>query len=260
MKKMFLPMALGLLSTCCMSCEVSAMINRGLTVQQCRDNARAASHLSGALVEDGMPLGTTVDSIAKGARALRAKGYGADGSDLPDSVEVTQARTDLATATGERDAARRDLATVTGERDTAQRDLATAQTNLAAVTGERDAFLGVFTGEAHLTDIDLRLLRAVFASGLTLNMRELKNAANPLSQLATVDEDAKVQGLPNVQGLDKATLQDPASDMVKFALLRGFFHSATHANHDQAELNGVSVTCTDGPISLGAGGLDLKVE
>ena len=182
-------------------------------------------------------------------------------------ADLATAQANLATVTGERDTARTDLATartdlatVTGERDTAQRGLATAQTNLAAVTGERDAFLGVFTGEAHLADIDLRLLRAVFASNLTLDIRELKNAANPLSQLGTVGDDAGVQGLPNAQGLDRAGLQDPASDMVKFALLRGFFHSATYVNHDQAELNGLNVTCTDGPISLGTGGLDLKVE
>ena len=182
-------------------------------------------------------------------------------------ADLATAQTNLTTVTGERDTARTDLATartdlatVTGERDTAQRGLATAQTNLAAVTGERDAFLGVFTGKAHLADIDLRLLRAVFASDLTLDIRELKNAANPLSQLGTVGDDAGVQGLPNAQGLDRAGLQDPASDMVKFALLRGFFHSATYVNHDQAELNGLNVTCTDGPISLGAGGLDLKVE
>ena len=182
-------------------------------------------------------------------------------------ADLATAQANLATVTGERDTARTDLATartdlatVTGERDTAQRGLATAQTNLAAVTGERDAFLGVFTGEAHLADIDLRLLRAVFASNLTLDIRELKNAANPLSQLGTVGDDAGVQGLPNAQGLDRAGLQDPASDMVKFALLRGFFHSATYVNHDQAELNGLNVTCTDGPISLGTGGLDLKVN
>ena len=188
-------------------------------------------------------------------------------------ADLATAQANLATVTGERDTAQRGLATaqtnlaaVTGERDTARADLATAQANLATVTGERDAFLGVFTGKAHLADIDLRLLRAVFASGLNVSTVDLMDDSKELSKPGNLDDDAKLAALPTAHGLNLsiADLQDHANDVVKVALLRGFFHSATYPDHTQADLDGFSVTCNDGPVALGAGAatvnLGLRLE
>ena len=169
MKKMFLPIALGLLSTCGMSCEISAMaVNRDITLAQGRDNLRLGYHLSAALIEEGMSAGATVADAAQMVSDLRsvqanltAAGYNADGTDLTNKTDVEKAQRDLATVTGERDTARADLATaqadlatVTGEKDAAQRDLATAQANLATVTGERDtARANLATAQTNLTTV-----------------------------------------------------------------------------------------------------------
>lgn len=120
---------------------------------------------------------------------------------------------------------------------------------------------------AHLDDISLRLWRAVHASGLKVDMGVLRDGGNALAKPETVDTDDKMKDLPKDQGLTVADLQSATHDhdMVKFALLRGFFNSATYANHDQAALDAVNdVHCDDGAggrtdVSLGAGGLGLKV-
>ena len=113
-----------------------------------------------------------------------------------------------------------------------------------------------------MADIDLRLLRAVFASGLNVSTVDLMDDSKELSKPENLDADAKLAALPTAHGLNLsiADLQDHANDVVKVALLRGFFSSITYPDHTQADLDGFSVTCNDGPVVLGTGGLNLKVE
>ena len=185
--------------------------------------------------------------------SLMCNGYCPDGSDLRPRYEVEDALRS------------RDSLMCNGYRPDGV-DLPAKDDVDAAV-----AFLELFEDAGnrygHLNDINLRLWRAARASGLKVDMGVLRDSGNDLAKLDTVDTADKMKDLPKDQGLTVADLQSATHDhdMVKFALLRGFFNLMAYANHDQAALDAVNdVHCDDGAggtidVSLGAGGLELKV-
>ena len=295
MKKLIIPVMIGLLNMCSMSANAMSLADCKRSNCACRELvwALAASCGDGAMA--------TVDGIRS---SLGVAGGGALAADLRRvEYERDAAQRDLATAQA-------DLATVRGEKDAAQRDLATAQADLVTVRGERDAAqrdLATVTGERDTAQADLIALQTALtdkgylgdASNLDFSHSEAENArqiAIPLLEALTDDGCKHVRDFPsaiwaaainsNIALSDLwGDIRNPASiistaswsddtalanlpshisrddlpndDAMKFALLK----VALLGGKNQTDIDGFSVNCSGSEsIPLGAGGLELKVE